>query len=194
MIGLMGLLGAMASYANTLTYTGGNCPAGCSITGSGTGPNVENFGSLTPPTTVTFSDQNLTAGQTVIDQWEFSVPQSVFSGTVTGEQINLNNFTISGTVDTFDLYSGTPGSGTLIAGDTVSGSFNHMILATLLAGGNYYLQVQATDGSSSSGFYAGGMVLAPVPLPASAWLLMSALGGLALLGTSRRRVVALAPA
>jgi hypothetical protein len=36
----------------------------------------------------------------VSDDWTFSVPASVFSGSVTGDQIDLSSFQVSGTVNT----------------------------------------------------------------------------------------------
>ena len=53
--------------------------------------------------------------------------------------------------------------------------------------GTYFLDMAAgTADGGSGGTYIGQLNLAPVPLPASAWLLLSGVGGLGLLARSRR--------
>jgi hypothetical protein len=55
-----------------------------------------------------------------------------------------------------------------------------------LNSGTYVLEIRGNVSGISGGSYAGVMNLAPVPLPAAAWLLLSSLGGLGAL-TRRKR-------
>ena len=63
------------------------------------------------------------------------------------------------------------------------GSFNET-LPTGFAAGDYILQIRGEAGASSS--YGGTISFTPVPLPAAAWLMVSALGALG--GFRRARV------
>jgi len=181
LLAVSGTTGPNTAAASTISWNGTGCmSAPCS--GSTTA-----IGSLGSPATINFNDNNITAGTMVSDDWTFSVPASVFSGSVTGDQIDLSSFQVSGTVDTFSLFSGTPGSGTLISSGTVSSPFSQVILGTLVSSGSYYLEIQAHANTGSIGSYGGVMVNAPIPLPASAWLLMSALCTLGLLAGRRSK-------
>ncbi len=62
-----------------------------------------------------------------------------------------------------------------------------VIAPTLLSAGTYVLELRGNVTGSNGGSYAGVLNVAPVPLPAAAWLFISALGGVASL---RRRVAA----
>jgi len=58
----------------------------------------------------------------------------------------------------------------------------------VLDAGSYVLEVRGNVSGQFGGSYSGVMNLAPVPLPAAAWLLLSGLGGLGFLrGYSRNR-------
>jgi hypothetical protein len=59
---------------------------------------------------------------------------------------------------------------------------------TVLAAGTYVLQVRGNVVGSAGGSYSGVLNLAPVPVPAAAWLLGSGLVGLAGIARSRRPV------
>lgn len=181
LMALSGITGPHTAAASTISWNGTGCmSAPCS--GSTTA-----IGSLGSPATINFNDNNITAGTMVTDDWTFSVPASVFSGSVTGDQIDLSSFQVSGTVDTFSLFSGTPGSGTLISSGTVSSPFSQVILGTVVSSGSYYLEIQAHTDSGSIGSYGGVMVNAPIPLPASAWFLASAICTLGLLAGRRAK-------
>ena len=178
-----------SAEANSVSFSGTD--AGSPVSGTTT-----NIGSLSGPSNIVFTDtlspNTSSSSLTTTDDWSFSLPPSVFAGTVTGDQIWLKNFQISGVVDSFALYSGLVGSGTLIATGMPTGSFSSYLLDSLTSSGNYYLQVQATlaPGSPSAptlGSYTGTLLAAPVPLPMSLPLLMSGLASLGL--WSRRRHV-----
>ena len=51
--------------------------------------------------------------------------------------------------------------------------------------GTYVLDVAGTASGSSGGLYVGSLNLQPVPLPATAWFMLSGLGGLGFM--ARRR-------
>jgi hypothetical protein len=85
---------------------------------------------------------------------------------------------------------GTPVGGAIVSwttpvtGTGASGLYT-MISNQTLNPGTYVLQIRGTVTGSAGGSFAGVLNLAPVPLPAAAWLLVSGLGGL--FATGRRR-------
>ena len=146
-------------------------------------------GYITLPATVTFGDNlgaNLTGNAyTYIDNYEFMVMPAVLSASVGGVDMSLTNFSISGSVESFYLCSGTPtGTNALITSGTVTSSFQQLLLDDITKSGNYFLQVQATDNATSVASYSGTVVLAAVPEPTT-FLLMGA--GLGLVGLAVRR-------
>jgi hypothetical protein len=164
----------------------GSGPLSFTVLGAAASTPGSDWGALMPPTSVTFSD-NFTANTgtgpvAIVDDWTFSVPSSVFTNTtVTGEQINFSNFTLSGTVDTVGIYSGSAGSGTLLKSWTPAGvgSYSGVVNYELTSAGSYYIQVSATQNVNTVGGYSGVFVAAVVPEPVS-WVLTAA--GLAALG------------
>jgi hypothetical protein len=95
-------------------------------------------------------------------------------------------------VDSFTLYAVVGGiPTTIIASGTILNPFNTIILDPSLLAGNYDLQMVAHLNANSTGSYTGLLVAAaPVPLPASAWLLVSVLVGFAVLARRRHREAA----
>lgn len=163
------------AHAGTTSYTGGNCTT---LSCSGT-----SFGMLSVPTSITFTDQlgqnTGTTAVTSTDNWTFTLPAVSLGATVTGEQIDLSSFAVSGTVDSFALYSVGAGNVlNLILGGTINTPFSQIILDPLVTGGSYQLSVQSTLNPGSIGSYTGTLVAAAVPEPES-WLTLA--GGLALL-------------
>jgi hypothetical protein len=185
-IALTALLAASAARANSTSYTGtiGTTPI------SGTGTTI--VPALVLPANVTFTDVlSMNTGTTAVtttDDWSFTIPASVFGGTVTGDQINLTNFTVSGVVDSFALYAGAPGSGTLLASGNATGSFSQYLLGTITAAGSYYIEVQATLNPGSTGSYSGTLVAAATPVPEpGTWAMMAAALSVLAAGVLRRR-------
>ena len=161
----------------------------------GTPTTGSNWGSLTPPTSVTFSDtfttNSGTAPASILDNWTFSVPSSAFTGTtITGEQINFSNFTLSGVLDTVSIYAGTVGSATLLKtwAPATTGTYSGVVNYTITAAGNYYLQVAGTQAVGTVGGYSGVFVAATaVPEPANWLLVLAGFGLLGLIQIRRRR-------
>jgi hypothetical protein len=159
------LLASTAALAGTLSYTGTGCATLCS------GPA---FGTLALPVGIAFADV-FSSGQTsATDEWSFTLPSASAAATGSGLQFGADG--ISGTISSFQLYTA---ANVLVANGTsfASGVF-FAIPPTPLAAGSYYLKVVA-DGN-----YAG--TLSAVPLPASAWLMVSGVAGLLVLARRRR--------
>jgi hypothetical protein len=181
----------------TDSAVGDLCNPSCTYAGTTGTVGTFAFGTLTVPTSVTFSD-NLGTNDTgaalvTTDNFTFAVPTSSAGASVTGDQINLNNFSVTGTLDSFTLYSVTASGAIIstIATGTQANPFTSILLDPSVTGGLYELQIVATLASQSTGSYSGVVeVAAPAvaPLPPSVWLMASALLGLGLL--SRRRTLA----
>lgn len=180
-----------ATLAGTLSFTGasGTCSVGSC-----------NFGALTLPVNISFTDNlglnNTGAPMMTTDDWLFSVPLASGGASVTGDQISLSSFTISGTVQSFALYSVgagnvltlVPGQTDLVSGFSGTLANGPLLLNPSITGGNYDLRVVSSLQAGAVGSYSGVLVAAaPVPLPVGGWLLLSGLGGLGALG--RRRTV-----
>jgi hypothetical protein len=181
---ILAVAAAPSASANTVSYTGGNCPAGTSCPGT-------SFGTLTLPVDIVFSDNlggPFTTIQNVTDNWTFSIPASSASASITGDQLDLTSFASTGTVDSVTLYSvGANNSLTTIATANVLNTFHQLILDPSVTGGNYELSVVSTLNANAVGSYTGVLVAAaPVPLPPALPMLLSGLCGLGLLARGRR--------
>jgi hypothetical protein len=75
-----------------------------------------------------------------------------------------------------------------ISGQGFSGTVV-VIPVTTLAAGTYVLEARGNVTGQVGGSYSGVLNLAPVPLPAAAWLLLSGLGGLAAFARGKWSVV-----
>lgn len=181
-------LAGAAAQANTLSYT---------ITaGNVTAPTVygsTGLGTLSPlPVTVNFGDQlTPNTGSSPLqttDNWTFSIAAANLGGSVTGEQISLQDFAVSGVVDSVTLYN--TASNQVVTSGVPVGSFTDAVLATLGAG-SYELQVVATLGGGTpsaptAGSYTGTLVAtAAVPEPSRAAMMLS--GVLVLMGIATLR-------
>jgi hypothetical protein len=82
----------------------------------------------------------------------------------------------------FSLYSGAPGSGTLV---TTSGApITGPAIDAILGAGSYYLQIAGSDVAVNNELVTGGITLSAVPEPAT-WAMM--ITGFGLLGLAARR-------
>ncbi|MDR3515073.1 MAG: hypothetical protein P4M00_04595 [Azospirillaceae bacterium] len=104
---------------------------------------------------------------------------------------------ISGVV--FDLYSGTYGSGTLVAsssgvtvGSATAGSEFAALTTGPLAKGAYYLEATGTTALSPGALVTANVSVSPVPLPAALPLFGAALLGLVVVGLRQRKTDTLA--
>ena len=174
------------AQAGTVSWSGTD--GGNTVGGSTTA-----IGMLMTPTNLVLSDTfaTNTSGSALVntDDWTFAIPATQLGVTITGEQLSLQNFAVSGLLDSISLYSGTPtGTHALLASGTPTGSFSSYLLSDLTSAGSYYLAITSTLAPGEFGSYSGTLVAAAVPLPAALPLLLSGLaaGGLLL----RRRKVA----
>jgi hypothetical protein len=162
------LLSSPAAIAGSLTYTGTDCPSVCS---------GNNLGSLTLPVDISFTDTFSTGETSSTDEWQFSIPPSNAAATASGVQFGADGAT--GTITSFGLYNSLTNK-LVTKGSSGKGKEVFVIPTTTLLSGSYYLKVVA-DGS-----YSGILSATAVPLPASAWLMVSGVAGLLVLARRRR--------
>ncbi len=89
----------------------------------------------------------------------------------------------------YSLFSGAPGSGTLIA---TSADSDSSVLMELLAAGSYYIDVTAADIAAPGEQAAGTVSLTAVPEPAVWSMMLLGMAGLGAIRRSSRRKQALA--
>jgi hypothetical protein len=165
------LFASTAAFAGTLTYTGTDCtasPACATATGA--------LGMLTLPVNIAFTDTFSTGETPTTDKWSFTIPAANAAATGSGVEFGADGTT--GTITSFRLYTSL---GALVEkGNSGKGKEVFVIPTTTLAAGSYILQILA------SGTYSGTLSATSVPLPASAWLMMSGVAGLLVLARRRR--------
>jgi hypothetical protein len=195
LVGCGALLVAQCALADTILVSGSNCRTDC-ITYNDVGStpaapiNTIELGSLSNPVNVAFSDNlgsNSSGGPILTtDNYTFMVPSTSASATISGDQVWLNNVGFSGTVDSFSLIDLS--TGTTVAQETPLSPFTGLLLDPSLAAGLYELQVKATLNAGATGSYDGVLVAnaSPVPLPATAWMMLCGLGAVAVLTRQRK--------
>lgn len=133
---------------------------------------IQNFGTLTP-TSVQNIGRAIPASTTFTDDYLFQVATNAtgassivnisFSNILNFSDLSLRLF--GGAVDVTDT-----GTGTLA-----------VLSSALVPDTQYTVQVAGTSSGSGGGAYSGGLVVAPVPVPAALPLMLGALAGLALI-------------
>lgn len=126
------------------------------------------------------------------DDFVISVPDSAvntISSTIDfGDLLSISNLQVrlySGSTPSFTPANLIEAWSTPITSGTQTGIVS-VLAPTLLNAGDYILEVRGLVDGQFGGSYSGVLNIAPVPLPAAAWLLASALSGLG--GLARRRV------
>jgi hypothetical protein len=182
------------SYSATASGTvGSGTNTALPVPGSHTYGN--SHGSLTTPVYTTVGGQSYE----FYDDYVFTIAGATANSLTSS--INLGNFLglDSFQVRLYELDGNTPlprfgavAGGTLIQAWSMPINYSPgmtglmaVISEQVLGPGSYVLEVRGNVNGQFGGSYSGVMNLAPVPLPAAAWLLLSALGGLGMM--SRRK-------
>jgi hypothetical protein len=186
---------------NCTEYASSDVPVGCT---TGTTPSV-----LSTPGAYTYGNASLLpasssggiitgsaypsgyTGASFYDAYVFTIGNSQgdsISSTINlGSAFQIGNFeerlySYTGTAPTVGAISGALDFWTLPAGSTGTVA---VLPSTVLPAGTYVLEVRGDVTGSSGGSYSGTLQLSPVPLPAAAWLLLSGIVGLVLVGFVR---------
>jgi hypothetical protein len=152
------------------------------------------LGALSTPVFTTTTGQSYEFYDNYIFSIGGATANSLTSSINLGVFLGLDSFQVRlyelGTNPTLPVL-GSPAGGTLIESWSMPISFSpgmtgllSVIPEHVLNSGTYVLEVRGNVSGLAGGSYSGVLNLAPVPLPAAAWLLLSGLGGLGLL---RRR-------
>jgi hypothetical protein len=209
--GLLALVHAAAGRASSITlnctqYQNSLVPAGCTtgatpMTLPTPGAYAYSDTSLLPDTStggiITGSMYPTTpppayAGASFYDAFIIHIGDSL--GDSISSTINLgSSFAINGFEERLYTYTGTapivgPVSGAMDFWTAPQGSSGTVAVLpqTLLPQGDYVLEIRGDVTGTSGGSYSGTLQLSPVPVPASGWLLITALCGLGALAHRRR--------
>jgi hypothetical protein len=182
------------SYTATHTGTSGS-GANTALPVPGAHTFGNSLGSLSTPVYTTGSGQSFE----FYDDYVFTITgatANVLTSSIDlGNSLGLNNFQVR----LYELAGntplpafGAPAGGTMIQAWSTPINFGPGMTGLLsvipqhtLAAGTYVLEVRGNVSGLYGGGYSGVMNLAPVPLPAAAWLLLSGLSALGF--TARRR-------
>jgi hypothetical protein len=180
-----GVQAALVLGAQTLNVGGSNVTTGSGTVNVLLAPNVETLGNTLPGgLSNLIAPPASAANYNFYDDYLLSVPNGSAAAIATsfsfGTLFNIDQLQMR-------LYSGnTPTLGTP-AGVTIqswsspisAGTFSGTVVSlpeTLLASGNYVLEVRGLVTGTAGGSYTGQLAVAPVPVPAALWLMGSALG------------------
>lgn len=163
---------------------------------------VVDYGSLAVPSSLNYGQTYSGPLTQFYDDYLFTIPASTVN--TIAVSLNLQNLLgidqlqgrlYSGTAS--DITSGRVSSGLLQAWSTaipisVAGTTGTaaIIDPISLGAGSYILEVRGNVTGLAGGSYSGVLNVAPVPIPAAAWLLGSGLAGLFALGRRRPRQAA----
>jgi len=156
-------------------------------------PSSSNYGnSFTGPTLVIPSSPS--PGYGFYDDYIFTISGAIANSISTtidlGSLLQITNFQ-----ERLFNYTGNPSptlgspvGGSIDAWTSPIGSFGTVAVLsnTVLAPGTYVLQMRGDVTGTSGGSYAGPLHIAPVPLPAAAWLFGSGLLGLGAIARRRK--------
>ncbi len=210
--GLLALAAATSAFATTAPVANGGSlfltetttSAGSSAFGTISAPaNPGNFtysdswtAPQTSPVTGTnsgfYDDFVITIGPGQADSITSSISLANFLG-ISNMKVELYDYTANGGVTpltttpvagtAYDAWSSTvafPGGTTTV----------DVLPTTVLNAGTYVIQVKGTVSGSAGGNYTGSLNLTPVPVPATAWLMLSGIGGLGIMSRRRKAIVA----
>jgi hypothetical protein len=192
---LVGTIAAQAANADVVNLSYTTTSSGTTGSGANTMlavPGSHTFGNSQGPLSIPAYTTGGGQSFEFYDDYVFSIGGA--TADVLTSSINLGNFL---GLDNFQvrLYElsgntplpafGAPAGGTLIQSWSTPINFSpgmtgllSVIPASTLNAGSYVLEVRGNVSGLAGGSYSGVMNLAPVPLPAAAWLLFSGLGGL----------------
>ena len=176
---------ALVLGAQTLNVGGSNVTTGSGTVNMLLAPSFETLGNTLPGgLSNLLAPPPSAANYNFYDDYLLNVPNGSAAAIATsfsfGSLFNIDQLQIR-------LYSGnTPTLGTPV-GVTIqswsspisAGTFSGTVVSlpeTLLASGNYVLEVRGLVTGTAGGSYTGQLAVAPVPVPAALWLMGSALG------------------
>jgi hypothetical protein len=185
---VLGMTLSMPASAGTTTWTGTE-NSGAANEGVNTGTDL---GSLVLTANLDLTDNlgtnSSATNQTTIDDWTFSVSvPATIGSTTTGDEVDLTQMTFSGVLDSVVLYSGTPGSGSVLASATISNNTFAGLAYDVTTSGNYYIEVMSTLQPSNTGSYTGTLLVAAQAIPEPSTVSLLSVSALGLVLCLRRR-------
>ncbi len=148
--------------------------------------------SVTGTTSGFFDDFVFTINPGQVDLLTSSISLGNFLG-ISGMKVELYDYAANGGVTPLET---TPVAGTgydawsstvAFPGGTSTVS---LLQPVTLNAGTYVIEVKGTANGTSGGNYTGSLNLTPVPVPATAWLMLSGIGGLGIMSRRRKAIVA----
>jgi hypothetical protein len=139
-----------------------------------------------------FDDFVFTISPGQVDLLTSSISLGNFLG-ISGMKVELYDYAANGSVTPLET-TPLPGTGYDPWSSTVAfpgGTSTVSVLQPVtLHAGTYVIEVKGTASGSSGGNYTGSLNLTPVPVPATAWLMLSGIGGLGIMSRRRKAIVA----
>jgi hypothetical protein len=130
--------------------------------------------------------QPTSTGSGAFGSFVFDYTFSLANPAATVSYVSQKNTLVNAGSD-FELFSGTPGSGTLVEPSTLTGPGELSLAAANLAAGSYFLQIVGALSGTAHGILTGQLQVSAVPLPAALLLFGSGLAGLMGFGRFKRK-------